>query len=107
MSLHRPNIGSRMNREVHVRVWERAEVKLLRATRQKPKLPPLSSKAMVVNVAEKSEGEMPRNGESTESDLRKARLTRSAGSSQCGPTLISPQSRDVNLCAIIGTSVQP
>ena len=67
----------------------------------------LSSKAMVVNVAEKSEGEMPRNGESTESNLRKARLTRSAGSSQCGPTLISPQSRDVNLCAIIGTSVQP
>src|ERR1700738_1131125 len=34
MSWHRPNIGSRMNREVHVRVWERAEVKFLRATRQ-------------------------------------------------------------------------
>src|SRR6202048_1139817 len=33
MSWHRPNIGSRMNREVHVRVWERAEVKFLRATR--------------------------------------------------------------------------
>ena len=29
----RPNIGSRMNREVHVRFWERAEVKFLRATR--------------------------------------------------------------------------
>ena len=28
-----------MNREVHVRVWERAEVKFLRATRQKPVLP--------------------------------------------------------------------
>ena len=28
-----------MNREVHVRVWERAEVKFLRATRQKPTLP--------------------------------------------------------------------
>ena len=28
-----------MNREVHVRVWERAEVKFLRATRQKPALP--------------------------------------------------------------------
>jgi hypothetical protein len=27
-----------MNREVHVRVWERAEVKSLRATRQNPKL---------------------------------------------------------------------
>jgi transposase len=33
MSWQRPNIGSRMNREVHVRVWERAEVKFLRATR--------------------------------------------------------------------------
>ncbi len=30
----RPNIGSRMNREVHVRFWERAEVKFLRATRK-------------------------------------------------------------------------
>jgi hypothetical protein len=28
-----------MNREVHVRVWERAEVKFLRATRQKHALP--------------------------------------------------------------------
>jgi hypothetical protein len=28
-----------MNREVHVRVWERAEVKFLRATRRIPKLP--------------------------------------------------------------------
>src|ERR1700724_4513358 len=34
MSWHRPNIGSRMNREVHVRVGERAEVKFLRATRR-------------------------------------------------------------------------
>ena len=34
MSWQRPNIGSRMNREVHVRVWERAEVKFLRATRR-------------------------------------------------------------------------
>src|SRR5262245_38667182 len=33
MSWQRPNIGSRMNREVHVRFWERAEVKFLRATR--------------------------------------------------------------------------
>src|SRR4029077_2802920 len=30
----RPNIGSRMNREVHVRIWERPEVRVLRATRQ-------------------------------------------------------------------------
>src|SRR5262245_13927878 len=36
MSWQRPNIGSRMNREVHVRLWERAEVKFLRATRQTP-----------------------------------------------------------------------
>src|SRR6516165_7679326 len=39
MSWQRPNIGSRMNREVHVRFWERAEVKFLRATRQNPALP--------------------------------------------------------------------
>src|SRR5258705_2144129 len=34
MSWQRPNIGGRMNREVHVRFWERPEVKVLRATRQ-------------------------------------------------------------------------
>src|SRR5262245_44352354 len=34
MSWQRPNIGSRMNREVHVRFWERPGVKVLRATRQ-------------------------------------------------------------------------
>ena len=34
MSWQRPNIGSRVNREVHARFWERAEVKFLRATRQ-------------------------------------------------------------------------
>jgi hypothetical protein len=34
MPWQRPNIGSRMNREVHVRFWERPEVKLLLATRQ-------------------------------------------------------------------------
>src|SRR5262245_56171740 len=33
MSWQRPNIGSRMNREVHVRFWERPGVKVLRATR--------------------------------------------------------------------------
>ena len=34
MSWQRPNIGSRVNREVHARFWERPEVKFLRATRQ-------------------------------------------------------------------------
>ena len=34
LSLYRPNIGSRVNREVHARFWERLGVKLLRATRQ-------------------------------------------------------------------------
>src|SRR5262249_36787738 len=34
MPWKRLNIGSRMNREVHVRFWERPEVRLLRATRQ-------------------------------------------------------------------------
>src|SRR5260370_4742486 len=37
MPRQRPNIGSRMNREVHVRFWERLEVKALRATRQNAK----------------------------------------------------------------------
>jgi hypothetical protein len=31
----RPNNGSRMNREVHVRFWESPEVKILRAIRQR------------------------------------------------------------------------
>jgi hypothetical protein len=34
MPWQRPNNGSRMNREVHVRFWESPEVKVLRATRQ-------------------------------------------------------------------------
>src|SRR4029077_2309316 len=34
MPWQRPNIGSRMKREVHVRFWERLRVKLPRATRQ-------------------------------------------------------------------------
>ena len=33
VSWQRPNNGSRMNREVHVRFWESPEVKVLRATR--------------------------------------------------------------------------
>jgi len=81
-----------MNREVHVRVWERAEVKFLRATRLVSRVSPvhtvlrnctrdegrsfevgnqvlisshrklLSSKAMVVNVAEKSGQDSDRQG---------------------------------------------
>src|SRR6516225_1198678 len=39
MSWQRPNIGSRMNREVHVRFWERAGVKFLRATRHNRRSP--------------------------------------------------------------------
>src|SRR5208337_5386677 len=34
MSWQRPNIGSRVNREVHARFWERPGLKFLRATRQ-------------------------------------------------------------------------
>jgi hypothetical protein len=39
MSWQRPDIGSRVNQEVHARFWERPEVKFLRATRQNPKFP--------------------------------------------------------------------
>jgi hypothetical protein len=38
----RPNIGSRMNREVHVRIWERPEVRVLRATSRKRTSRPIS-----------------------------------------------------------------
>ena len=81
-----------MNREVHARFWERAEVKFLRATRRVSRVSPvqtamrnctrdeggpfevgnqvlisshrklLSSKAMVVSVAEKSGQEPGRQG---------------------------------------------
>ena len=51
MSWQRPNIGSRMNREVHVRVWERAEVKFLRATRQKLLLPQCNSDDRFTSVS--------------------------------------------------------
>ena len=34
MSWKRPNIGSRVSREVHARFWEHAEVRFLRVTRQ-------------------------------------------------------------------------
>jgi hypothetical protein len=39
LSWKRPNIGSRMNREVHVRIWERPEVRILRATRHQQRFP--------------------------------------------------------------------
>src|SRR6516162_8911564 len=39
LSWKRPNIGSRMNREVHVRIWERPEVRVLRATRHEDPFP--------------------------------------------------------------------
>src|ERR1700730_8987607 len=59
MSWQRPNIGSRMNREVHVRVWERAEVKFLRATRQKPALPRCNSNGWFTSISRHSGVEMP------------------------------------------------
>jgi integrase/recombinase XerD len=40
MPWQRPNNGSRMNREIHVRFWERPEVKVLRATRHLRSHPP-------------------------------------------------------------------
>jgi hypothetical protein len=40
-----------MNREVHVRVWERAEVKFLRATRQKLLLPQCNSNGRFTSVS--------------------------------------------------------
>ena len=40
-----------MNREVHVRVWERAEVKFLRATRQKHALPQCNGKGRFTPIS--------------------------------------------------------
>src|SRR6516164_6959232 len=40
LSWKRPNIGSRMNREVHVRIWERPAVRILRATRHQDQFVP-------------------------------------------------------------------
>jgi hypothetical protein len=51
MSWQRPNIGSRMNREVHVRFWERAEVKFPRATRQEPRLPHRKSNSRFSSIS--------------------------------------------------------
>src|SRR5262245_48881272 len=46
----RPNIGSRVNREVHARFWERAEVRFLRATRQQRRLSVRSHKVGFTSV---------------------------------------------------------
>ena len=47
-----------MNREVHVRFWERAEVKFLRATRQKPKLPHCNSNGRFTPISGHNVGEI-------------------------------------------------
>jgi hypothetical protein len=44
-----------MNREVHVRVWERAEVKFLRATRHNPKGGPKARMSAFANTGHASE----------------------------------------------------
>src|SRR5260370_24639909 len=46
MSWKRPNIGSRVNREVHARFWERPGVRFLRATRHSRRIdtaPPVAA----------------------------------------------------------------
>ena len=43
----RPNIGSRVNREVHARFWERAEVRFLRATRHSRRFRPIRARIAV------------------------------------------------------------
>src|SRR5258708_13232687 len=52
MPWKRPNIGSRMNREVHVRIWQRPEVRVLRATRQ-PRRFPMSAPSPVSGQSRK------------------------------------------------------
>src|SRR6266550_2663657 len=54
MPWQRPNIGSRMNREVHVRIWERPEVRVLRATRQWRRCPHWLRRAGLPSNAEES-----------------------------------------------------
>ena len=49
-----PNIGSRVNREVHARFWEHAEVKFLRVTRQKRKSPSCSLRCAQVSSTNRS-----------------------------------------------------
>src|SRR5262249_15117371 len=52
MSWQRPNIGSRVNRQVHARFWERPEVKVLRATRHFRRSRPEPSWSAVIQQAE-------------------------------------------------------
>src|SRR5712671_5345324 len=52
MPWKRPNNGSRMNREVHVRFWESPEVKVLRATRQKGKMAIINRESAVTPAPE-------------------------------------------------------
>src|SRR6266404_9911621 len=47
----RPNIGSRMNREVHVRIWERPEVRVLRATRHFETKKPCRARVLCSSLA--------------------------------------------------------
>ena len=47
MSWQRPNIGSRVNREVHARFWEQPEVQSLRLTRLS-RLPPIATESVLV-----------------------------------------------------------
>ena len=103
----RPNIGSRMNREVHVRFWERAEVQSLRATRRVSRAWPvhtvarnctrdeggpfgfgkqvlisshrklLRAKAVVVSVAEKSGQNLGRHGRERRAQANRCRSVES------------------------------
>src|ERR1700739_3829459 len=52
MSWQRPNIGSRVTREGHARLWERPEAKFLRATRQTAKDRPRRNTAGQLPTAE-------------------------------------------------------
>jgi len=45
-----------MNREVHVRFWERPEVKVLRATRQQQAFPFAHGKSVAPSVADLKNG---------------------------------------------------
>jgi hypothetical protein len=48
----RPNIGSRVNREVHARFWERAEVRFLRATRHSRRFWPIRATSCFPLIAD-------------------------------------------------------
>jgi hypothetical protein len=48
-----------MNREVHVRIWERPEVRVLRATRQRPLSSPVNGTAGLPSTPETRSGPRP------------------------------------------------